>query len=188
MISVDLAKKLAKYIPWEPKVGDLTIVFGEAGEEIIEPINLKHEKEKKILLSLRNVGHIVWLPRLTMLLYELKKRSETGFSLTYDRETDSWCYRDERMEICNSSPEDAAARALLRLLEEEERSVVPAPFSSTQGYMAVLSCSLFDSVALDRGLDCSHPRVDHQPSGILPKCWACYCFSPGVTFNSTQAP
>lgn len=123
LISVDLAKKLAKYIPWEPKVGDLTIVFGEAGEEIIEPINLKHEKEKKILLSLRNVGHIVWLPRLTMLLYELKKRSEKGFSLTYDRETDSWCYRDERMEICNSSPEDAAARALLRLLEEEEEKV-----------------------------------------------------------------
>ena len=124
MISVDLAKKLAKYIPWEPKVGDLTIVFGEAGEEIIEPINLKHEKEKKILLSLRNVGHIVWLPRLTMLLYELKKRSEKGFSLTYDRETDSWCYRDEKMEICNSSPEDAAARALLRLLEEEEEEKV----------------------------------------------------------------
>jgi hypothetical protein len=48
LISVDLAKKLAKYIPWEPKVGDLTIVFGEAGEEIIEPINLKHEKEKKL--------------------------------------------------------------------------------------------------------------------------------------------
>ncbi len=119
LISVDLAKKLAKYIPWEPKVGDLTVVFGEAGEEIIEPINLKHEKEKKIVLSLRNVGHLVWLPRLTMLLYELKKRSNKGFSLTYDRDTDSWCYRDERMEICNKSPEDAAARALLMLLEEK---------------------------------------------------------------------
>jgi len=119
VISVDLAKKLAKYIPWEPKVGDLTIVFGEAGEEVIEPINLRHEKEKKIVLSLRSVGHLVWLPRLTMLLYELKKRSEKGFSLTYDRETDNWCYRDEKLEICNKGPEDAAARALLTFLEQK---------------------------------------------------------------------
>jgi hypothetical protein len=119
MISVDLAKKLEKHLPWEPKVGDLTIVFGEAGEEIIEPIIPKHEREKNIVLSLRSVGHLVWLPRLTMLLYELKKRSEKGFSLTYDRETDKWCYKDERLETCNDGPEDAVAQALLMLLEEK---------------------------------------------------------------------
>lgn len=47
MISVELAKELAKYLPWEPKVGDLTIVYGDGGAEIIEPIIPKHEKEKK---------------------------------------------------------------------------------------------------------------------------------------------
>ncbi|MDD4237430.1 MAG: hypothetical protein PHT62_02555 [Desulfotomaculaceae bacterium] len=119
MISVALAKELAKYLPWEPKVGDLTIVYGDAGDEIIEPIMPKHEKEKKIVLSLHNVGHLVWLPRLTMLLYELKKRSNKGFSLTYDKETDKWYYKDERFESCNDNPEDAAATALLKLLHKE---------------------------------------------------------------------
>ena len=119
MINVELAKELAKYFPWEPKVGDLTIVYGEGGEEIIEPIVPKHEKDKKIVLSLRNVGHLVWLPRLTMLLYELKKRSSKGFSLTYDKDTDKWCYKDEYFESCNDNPEDAAATALLTLLRKE---------------------------------------------------------------------
>ena len=119
MISVKLAKELAKYFPWEPKVGDLTIVYGEGGEEIIEPIIPKHEKEKKIVLSLRDVGHLVWLPRLTMLLYELKKRSGKGFSLTYNKDTDKWCYKDDYFENCNDNPEDAAATALLTLLQKE---------------------------------------------------------------------
>lgn len=119
MISVELAKELAKYFPWEPKVGDLTIVYGESGEEIIEPIVPKHEKEKKIVLSLRNVGHLVWLPRLTMLLYELKKRASKGFSLTYDKYTNKWCYKDDCFESCHDSPEDAAATALLTMLQEE---------------------------------------------------------------------
>ena len=48
MISVKLAKELAKYFPCEPKVGDITIVYGEGGEEIIEPIIPRHEKEKKL--------------------------------------------------------------------------------------------------------------------------------------------
>lgn len=125
MISIELAKELAKYFPWEPKVGDLTIVYGESGEEIIEPIIPKHEKEKKIVLSLRNVGHLVWLPRLTMLLYELKKRSDKGFSLTYDKDTDKWRYKDDCFEICTDNPEDAAATALLTLLKKEG---VKAPF------------------------------------------------------------
>lgn len=119
MINVDLAKELAKYLPWEPKVGDLTIVYGDGVDEIIEPIMPKHEKEKKIVLSLRNVGHLVWLPRLTMLLYELKKRSNKGFSLTYDKDTDKWYYKDDCFESCNDNPEDAAATALLKLLQKE---------------------------------------------------------------------
>ena len=119
MISVELAKELAKYFPWEPKVGDLTIVYGEGGEEIIEPIIPKHEKEKKIVLSLREVGHLVWLPRLTMLLYELKKRSDKGLALTYDKGTDKWCYKDDCFEICTDTPEDAAATALLTRLKKE---------------------------------------------------------------------
>ncbi len=118
MIRVDLAKELAKYLPWEPKVGDLTIVYGEAGEEIIEPIILRHQKEKKIVLSLREVGDLVWLPRLTMLLYELKIRSLKGFSLNYDKDKDKWIYQDERMVTSADSPEDAAALALLSLLEK----------------------------------------------------------------------
>lgn len=120
MISIELAKQLAKYLPWEPKVGDLTIVYGEAGEEIIEPIIPKHEKEKKIVLSMRDVGDLVWLPRLARLLYELKIRAIRGFSLTYDKDTDKWCYKDERMETCEDSPEDAAARALLKLFEDSK--------------------------------------------------------------------
>lgn len=120
MISVELAKELAKYLPWEPKVGDLTIVYGDGGEEVIEPIIPKHEREKKIVLSLRNVGHLVWLPRLTMLLYELRKRTGTGFSLTYDKDTDRWCYKDNNMEIYQENPENAAASALLTMLKQEE--------------------------------------------------------------------
>jgi len=116
VIRVELAKELARYLPWEPKVGDLTIVYGEAGEEIIEPIILRHEKEKKIVLSLREVGDLVWLPRLSMLLYELKIRSIKGFSLNYDKDVDKWCYKDEKVEICEDSPEDAAALALLSML------------------------------------------------------------------------
>lgn len=116
MIRVELAKELARYLPWEPKVGDLTIVYGEAGEEIIEPIILRHEKEKKIVLSLREVGALVWLPRLSMLLYELKIRSMKGFSLNYDKDADRWCYKDEKVEICEDSPEDTAALALLSML------------------------------------------------------------------------
>ncbi len=118
VIRVDLAKELAKHLPWEPKVGDLTIVYGETGEEIIEPIILRHEKEKKIVLSLREVGDLVWLPRLTMLLYELKIRSVKGFSLNYDKDKDKWHYQDDSMETCADSPEDAAALALLSLLEK----------------------------------------------------------------------
>ncbi len=122
MICVELAKELARYLPWEPKVGDLTIVYGEAGEEIIEPIILRHEKEKKIVLSLRDVGDLVWLPRLSMLLYELKIRSIKGFSLNYDKDTDKWCYKDEQVEICEDSPEDTAALALLSKLGTEAPS------------------------------------------------------------------
>lgn len=116
MIRVELAKELARHLPWEPKVGDLTIVYGEAGEEIIEPIILRHEKEKKIVLSLREVGDLVWLPRLSMLLYELKIRSLKGFSLSYDKDADKWCYKDEKVEIREDSPEDAAALALLSII------------------------------------------------------------------------
>lgn len=116
MIRVDLAKEVAKYLPWEPKVGDITIVYGEAGEEIIEPIIPRHEKERKIVLSLQEVGDLVWLPRLARLLYELKIRAVKEFSLNYDKDTDKWCYKDERIETCEDSPEDAAAQALLMLL------------------------------------------------------------------------
>lgn len=119
MIRVELAKELAKYLPWEPKVGDLTIVYGEVGEEIIEPIILRYEKEKKIVLSLREVGALVWLPRLSMLLYELKIRSLKGFSLNYNKDNDKWCYKDEKVEIYEDSPEDAAAMALLSMLEKK---------------------------------------------------------------------
>lgn len=120
MISVELAKELAKYLPWEPKVGDLTIVYREAGEEIIEPIIPRHEKEKKIVLSLREVGDIVWLPRLARLLYELKIRSIKGFSVSYDKDTDKWCYKDDSIETCEDSVEDAAAKALLTMLEKNK--------------------------------------------------------------------
>ncbi len=120
MISVELAKELAKFLPWEPKVGDLTIVYGEAGEEIIEPIIPRHEKEKKIVLSLREVGDLVWLPRLARLLYELKIRSIKGYSITYDKDTDKWCYKDERLETCEESVEDAAAKALLMMFEKKD--------------------------------------------------------------------
>jgi len=119
LIRVDLAKELAKYLQWEPKVGDLTIVYGELGEEIIEPIILRHEKEKKIVLSLREVGDLVWLPRLSMMLYELKIRSLKGFSLNYDKDSNTWLYKDEKIEICEENPEDAVALALLNLLEKK---------------------------------------------------------------------
>jgi hypothetical protein len=113
VIRVDLAKELAKYIPWEPKVGDLTIVYGESGEEIVEPIILRHEKEKKIVLSLREVGDLVWLPRLSMMLYELKIRSAKGFTLNYEKDKDQWLYKDDQIETRANNPEDAAALALL---------------------------------------------------------------------------
>jgi hypothetical protein len=115
VIRVDLAKELAKYIPWEPKVGDLTIVYGETGEEIIEPIILRHEKEKKIVLSLREVGDLVWLPRLSMMLYELKIRAAKGFALSYEKDKDQWLYKDDQIETSANSPEDAAALALLNM-------------------------------------------------------------------------
>lgn len=122
MIRVDLAKELAKHLPWEPKVGDLTIVYGEMGDEIIEPIILRHEKEKKIVLSLREVGDLVWLPRLSMLLYELKIRSSKGFTLNYERDKDQWIYKDDQIETRAEGPEDAAALALLNKLEKEGTS------------------------------------------------------------------
>jgi len=117
VIRVDLAKELAKYLPWEPKVGDLTIVYGELGEAIIEPIILRHVKEKKILLSLREVGDLVWLPRLSMLLYELKIRTTKGFTLNYEKDSDQWFYKDDEIETCAGIPEDAAAFALLHKLK-----------------------------------------------------------------------
>lgn len=120
MISVELAKELAKYLVWEPKVGDLTIVYGEAGEEIIEPIIPRHEKEKKIVLSLREVGDLVWLPRLARLLYELKIRATKGFTIEYEKDNDKWCYRDERLSTCGSTPEDVAGQALLDLFKKED--------------------------------------------------------------------
>lgn len=120
MIRVDLAKELAKHLVWEPKVGDLTIVYGESGEEIVEPIILRHEKEKKIVLSLREVGDLVWLPRLSMLLYELKIRSANGFSLNYKKDTDQWTYLDDQVETCADGPEDAAALALLNMLKKKD--------------------------------------------------------------------
>jgi hypothetical protein len=119
VIRVDLAKELAKYLPWEPKVGDLTIVYGETGEEIIEPIILRHEKEKKIVLSLREVGDLVWLPRLSMLLYELKIRSSEGFTLNYEKDKDQWFYKDDEIETRAGFPEDAVALALLNKLEKK---------------------------------------------------------------------
>lgn len=122
MISIDYAKELAKYLPWEPKVGDLTIVYGEAGEEIIEPIIPRHEKEKKIVLSLQEVGDLVWLPRLARLLYELKIRATKSFTLEYDKDTDIWCYKDETQENCANSPEDAAGKALLQIFQHEKKS------------------------------------------------------------------
>jgi len=118
VIRVDLAKKLAKYIPWEPKVGDLTIVYGELGEEIIEPIILRHVQEKKILLSLREVGDLVWLPRLSMLLYELKIRATRGFSLKYEKDSNQWFYRDDEIETHADTPENTAALALLHKLKD----------------------------------------------------------------------
>ena len=120
MISVDLAKELAKYLPWEPKVGDLTMVYGELGEEIIEPIILRHVREKKIILSLREVGDLVWLPRLSMLLYELKIRTAKGFTLKYEKDPDQWLYQDDEIETSAGSPEDAAAMALLEKLKKDQ--------------------------------------------------------------------
>lgn len=120
MISIELAKELAKYLAWEPKVGDLTIVYGEAGEEIIEPIILRHEREKKIVLSLREVGDLVWLPRLARLLYELKIRAVKGFTIEYEKDSDTWCYRDEKIKTCASTPEDVAAQAILEMFKEEQ--------------------------------------------------------------------
>ncbi|HOV80328.1 MAG TPA: hypothetical protein PK728_09525 [Bacillota bacterium] len=120
MISIELAKELAKYLHWEPKVGDLTIICGDEGAEIIEPIILKHEREKKIVLSLRDVGDLVWLPQLARLLYELKIEANRGFSLRYDKETEKWCYKDEKLEICQDTPEDAAALALLDYFKKKE--------------------------------------------------------------------
>lgn len=125
MISVELAKELAKYLAWEPKVGDLTIVYGEAGEEIIEPIIPRHEREKKIVLSLREVGDLVWLPRLARLLYELKIRATKGFTIVYEKDTDRWCYRDDRIKTCASTPEDVAGQALLELFKEEDKPNKP---------------------------------------------------------------
>lgn len=119
MISLELAKEISKFLPWEPKVGDLTIVYGEAGEEIIEPILARHEKEKKIVLSMQQVGDLVWLPRLARLLYELKIRAVKGFTISYDKDTDKWRYKDEEIETCEDSPEDAAARALLQLFNKK---------------------------------------------------------------------
>ncbi len=122
MISVDLAKKLAKHLPWEPKVGDLTIIIGETGaEEIIEPIIPSHERDRKLVLSLREVGDLVWLPHLTRLLYELKVRTESDFSLTYHKQKDKWCFAGENIKFWEESPEDAAARALLKVFEDGER-------------------------------------------------------------------
>lgn len=121
MISVELAKELAKYLHWEPKVGDLTIICSEDGEEIIEPIILKHEKEKKIVLSLREVGDLIWLPQLARLLYELKIQVEKGFQLNYDKAIDKWCYKDEETKICENTPEDAAALALLKYFKKGEK-------------------------------------------------------------------
>jgi hypothetical protein len=121
MISVELAKNLAKYLPWEPKVGDLTIIIDETGtEEIIEPIIPSHERDKKLVLSLREVGDLVWLPHLTRLLYEIKIRTTSDFSLTYHKQKGRWGLTCANLEFWEESPEDAAARALLKLFGNAE--------------------------------------------------------------------
>lgn len=120
MISLSLAKQLAKYLTWEPRLGDLTVVFDEAGGEIYEPIIARHEKEKKIVLCLRDMGDLVWLPRLGRLLDELKSRTNNGFSLSYIKDTGQWCYQDGSMEIHAATPEDASGQALLKLFESQQ--------------------------------------------------------------------
>jgi len=122
VLSIELAKELGKYLEWEPKVGDLTIVYTESGEEVIEPIIPRHEKEKKIVLSLRNIGDLVWLPRLARLLSELKTRAPKGFVLGYDQKNNEWYYNDGWFEIRAANPEDAAARALLHFFRHEKQS------------------------------------------------------------------
>lgn len=119
MISLSLAKKLAEHLTWEPRVGDLTIVFGEAGEEIIEPIISRHEKEKKIVISLQQMGDLVWLPRLGRLLDELSIRANKGFVLGYAQESNQWYYKDGMLEIYSDTPENASGQALLKLFERQ---------------------------------------------------------------------
>lgn len=121
MLSIELAKELGKHLLWDPKVGDLTIVYSESGQEIIEPIIPRHEKEKKIVLSLQNIGDLIWLPRLSRILAELKIRSLEGFVLGYDQKHDEWYYKDGWFEIRAASPEDAAARALLHFFRQEKQ-------------------------------------------------------------------
>ena len=48
-----------------------------------------------------------------MMLYELKIRSAKGFALNYEKDKDQWRYKDDQIETCANSPEDAAALALL---------------------------------------------------------------------------
>ncbi|KUK82421.1 MAG: Uncharacterized protein XD97_0444 [Pelotomaculum thermopropionicum] len=121
MISVELAKKLAKYLPWEPKVGDLTIIIDETGaEEIIQPIIPSHKRDRKLVLSLREVGDLVWLPHLTRLLYEIKIRTASDFSLIYHKQKDQWCFAGENIEFWEETPENAAARALLEVFADND--------------------------------------------------------------------
>jgi hypothetical protein len=120
MLSIELAKELGKYLEWEPTVGDLTIVFNESGDKITEPIIPRHEKEKKMVLSLQKIGDLIWIPRLARLLSELKTRSPKGFVLGYDQENDEWYYNDGWFEIRAAGPEDAAARALLHFFKREK--------------------------------------------------------------------
>jgi len=120
VLSLTLAKQLAKHLSWEPRVGDLTIVFGEAGEEIIEPIISRHERERKIVLSLREMGELVWLPRLGRLLDELRIRVKKDFVLGYIKESNQWYYKDDSIEIFSDTPEDASGQALLKLFESRQ--------------------------------------------------------------------
>lgn len=125
MLSLELAKRLKELgLRWEPQEGDF-LYYHTYGEEsklgVINDSDMGENREE----SLDNIytGEWIFAPRLDQLLAEIEKR---GYAWKLEK---FHAYNLRRMEIykvndllgCfeDNSPEEAAAQALIWILEQE---------------------------------------------------------------------
>jgi hypothetical protein len=102
-------------LKWEPKRGDFYINHPEYPK--CEAICIGVQERVNIVKQWANDDHIIWLPNLSQLLAELRKHSRF-VKITWLVMDEKWCcVIDAREQFLADTPEEAAAKALLWVLE-----------------------------------------------------------------------